>query len=1524
MRKGVWLVLLLLPTAPVRAGEGEVRLLTDDAIPRYLARGQLLARNQEWEKVVDVLHRVVIGDKEVFPDLRPEVLHSAVYSEDGQLFYPARELCLKELARLPPEGLRAYRDAYDRDARALFEEAETVAELEGRLARYAQVYDRFLPSTVGDDALERAGDLNLSLGRYYEALALFRRIIDVYPKDTDRVLPMVFAKAAYCAARIGDREHRDVLLERLASEYPNGRIRLEGKAVRAADLKDHALLRPRGGAESSPEEDWPLPGGSPARSRVAPDLPEDLPRRPLWSFRLAERDARLQALFGTWLVTMHDREPSAEPGLATTGQEYVWPYPTVRPVVHGGVVLYKDYLEIVARRLGSGTMLQLRSRFDPGDAFDDPRFLYPLSGVRPGAQGIPQEAQTFERIYRHFDYGGNTIVVGGDYVIVVEQRNPPTELRTVEPMPQRPNLLVAYSRTTGKTIWAWHGDLCAEAVRKDPATYEAWQRDYQNHATPVFQGPGVVSGGILYTLAHEKEKGDDLAAVSLWAIDVRNGRVRFRTPLHYADEMRKLVPRGAALAVAGGVVYVVTHAGVVAAVDALPPGRVRWIHRYQRNYVKSGASRRGHQRGLIQQGFAYNEPVVAGGKVIVMAADAAEIVAFDAETGRLAWKASKRALGRGVAQIAGVSGGTVLLAGDKVLALDLARGETAWGPVPLQGWPHGRGFVGRKYVYLPTKHENARRSYVERFDLADGARAPSLQFDVEKLGNLVCADGRLLAANGDEVMCFTTLAAELARIDARLARDGPRSELLLERGLVSLTGDAPRRDQARADFRRALEAAAREHADDGPIRGYALANLLAIARERKDLKALDEARALVEPLTERRVLPADFRHHPYEAQIAFLRVALLGGLGRGEEALGALERFLDLHGRERVVKDERVLDGSVAAGQLRDQLLATNTAFKTAFEKSVRGRIQAAYERRDKATLREIPGRYQNQPPSEEAFFVHARLCEEDGELVEAERVLRDFIAKFENHRRRAGAHLHLARLLARQNKLVEAQRERSAGISRLDERGRALNAKVLAELERLLRPDVRATVHPRIRIPLEARRLEIGAASPVPIEGDTARLPEGYALFAGPEGYFAVDARGEVLWKQPDPAGGGAEPGPENEPSTAVVAAAIASSRLAQSVGGDLILGDVFGLLRLDARSGEVRWRYPEQAATARTQAQQAIALVHADLRTVKKTGHLFRRHPLPGHVMSGSVIVRVHPVAGVEALHVDTGRPVWIDADIRGMPVGPPAAMGGLVAIGWSKPGRIRIYGMRDGLRINEFKVGVLFAPPVLDPLGRVVVLAAEHESGRPGRLMIVNARGQEPAHPTSYPVPTSSAAVLHADGKLVVYHDGSSGTKNLHFLDLELGKRESLAGADLLRDFQVIRDGYRLFVFTFNPGLEDEGARLFRVDLKSGELLSYDLPLQAHAWGRPVLTRRYLALAASLPRSAHVRLFDRDASVASRGPQPVFLAAGGGETAALDFRAEEKTRYPVPPAIAVSGEGLIFGHPFGTVRLRARDAR
>jgi len=1508
------LFLLLAPAAPA-AADGEVRLLTDDAIPRYLTRGQELAKAEQWDKVVDVLHRVVIGDPEVFPDVKDEVLQSAVYSEDGRTYYPARELCLRELARLPPDGLRAYRDVHDGAARQLFATAEATPGIEDRLAAYAKVYDNYLPSSVGDDALCKAADLDLQLGRFYEALALYRRLIDIYPKDTDQDLPLAFSKAAYCAARIGDSEQLALLLERLGSEYPAATVLVEGKPVPATELKDHPLFRRGGGGGARAAMDWPIAGGNAARSRTEPDLPEDLPKHPFWSFSLSERDPRLTAQGTIWRVFVHNREPSPDPQLNVPAREYVAPYPALFPIVDEGLLLYKDGREVLARRAGSGALVHLAGAIVSPPSMDDPLYCCALDDIRPGTQNSVKDANVLEGIYRYLDYGAASLLVANGMILATDWRGAPHELRSEAVLPNQPNSLVAYSRSTGKAMWGWDETSYSKPVHDDPAAFDAWQKDLQLHRAACFLGPGVAAGGILYTLVTERE-GDEMGMVSLWAVDVTTGRVRFRTALHYEDEVNRLLPRGAAVAMAGGTVYAATQAGVVAAVDALPPGRVRWITRYSRSFEGAQGGRRGFRAGRIKEAFAFNDPVVAEGKVIVAAADAAEVIALDAETGRVVWSIPKRSL-LSASYVVGVKEGLLYLAGDKVIAIDLSKGEIVWSTPPLEAVPEGRGFVGERYVHVPTKHPNAGRSAVERFDLKTGQPADPLLFDVEELGNLLSFDGRLVASNGKEIMCFTTYEAEVARVDAELNLPGAdRAELYLDRALLALAGGTKRRDQAREDFAKALEAGPED--ESAEIRRYALENLFAIARDRNDPGALDEAERIVVPLR-----GEGQTTHPYDAQIALLRAEVLGRLDKGPEALAALERFMDRCGHLRVVRDGRVVDGAAAGAALREQLQSESKSFAAAFAETVRGRIEAAVARKDEAGLRAILDRYGAEPPAEEARFALADIYEAAGRTDEAEAELRDFVSEHPQHPRVATAHFRLARFYAKQGKVAAARHARFEAVSRLDEPGRRENAALVAEIDGILDKSIDTPASPRLRLPLRSLPIALEGAAPVEVKGG---LPEDLALFATSTEYVAVDASGTIRWHAPNPGVTGISAGPDGEPATAAVAGAIAAARFAVRQGDDLLLGDVTGLMRIHAATGEVRWRYQPNAAVARDEGQAAVDLLREQLRRARTTGFVLRSNPLPAYAFvespagttASGVIVRVHPRAGVEAIHAGTGQLVWLDADTRGkVAVGPPVVFGEMVVVGFASAAWVRVYNASDGARIQTWQPPetLLLAPPVVDPLGRLFLVSTTQKDGAGGRIEFLDIRSGE-AHGRR-PVAGANAAVLCADGKKLVYHDGGSGMDNVHFVDLESGRIATCRGPEMLRSFEVL-GAQRLFVLTWSPGLEDEGSRLFRIDPGSDEVLEYDYRVRASAFARPVLTEHHVAVAAVLARGAHVRLFDRDASEQSRGPQPLFVDPSGKETADMDFQATGATRLGTGIGIATAGGGLVVGHPWGAARL------
>jgi len=1536
---GSLLGLLLFGSIPeARSGEGEVTLLTDEAIPRYLNRGQQLARSGEWAKMIDILQRVVQGDATIFPELNKETLNSAVHTTDGILYYPARELCVQELSKLPPAALTIYRATYDVPAERIFKAAMAAPTLDQRIEKLTEVYDTYLVSSFGDDALDVAANLSLQLGRYFEALALYRRLLEVYPRDSDRDLVMARTKAAYCAARIGDSQTRDAILDQLIGENPGRRVRIEGKRIAVENLGEHPVMAVIGGVNLGGSEDWTVAGGDPSRQRIAEDIPEDMPGKPFWSYGLHERDSRFWAPFGKWGRRDYDRQRAVVPS-EPTDIVSIAHYPTVRPVVHNGTVFYKDYAQPISRRLSTGSIEKIIGAIVPSAPRAEGNYgPQPLHRARPGTglSGNSSGGSQYEMAYRWFDYGGSEIVATNDHLLVTQTTKGPTAfLRGRISGAAAPNVLFACRRSNGVILWAYDqsGLLFAPSLKTEPTQLEAWKRDHSRHNFAHFRGPGVVSGGILYTIVDEKDgPKDQSGGVSLWAMRIADGRVLYRTQLHHHDEIRTGLPGNASVAVAGAVAYVTTNAGIVAAVDALPPGRIRWIRRYERSFSAPG---RGAQKRIFVR-FTHNEPIVAGGKIIIAAPDGKFVEAIDAETGLLAWKLSSAEL-QDVHHIVGVRGQTLVLAGTSVCAVDIDKGKVIWSHEWLgkrKRHPYGRGFVSDKYVYIPAtegpKPTKGDESAVHRFDIVTGEPAGSFTFGIPRLGNILCIGGRLIAASENRISCFLSPKREQERLDALIEKRPDDFDLRIERAEFAMAKSPRDPELALDDLRKAHDLAKSDLELEGEASWRLIHLLLDEARRQKSIEPLEEAQLLAKSITKLQGGSPEQWHRPYEAQVALVKAELLAGTSRAEESLSALDRFVDEYAAEEVVIDDTVVGVRVAARRLRNRLLQ-NADFRAAFEASVRKRIEEAYAAKDIEALQAVPDHYGGQPPSEEAYFALARLHREQNRLGEAELALRAVLRDFPTHSRRAEAHLQLALVLANRKLVYDARRERDQGLALLDEPGRKQFAAEIAELGKLL-PDAAPTVErPSLELPLRTHVIENPALEAISVSGKAPASVPPFTLTCDGTDYVAIGSDGKIRWKLPLPTGGGVDLGPPESPLTSAVAAAVARARLARFVDDDLLVADVHGMTRIDPATGKAIWTWPLQRKPARDAANSAVRKLRIHFETLARDGHLNRTSPLPVYLVRQESIVRVDPAAGVFAYTLGAGDLLWSDEQAKGELAGAPSLVGQLLAVGRASPGRIEIFDVVAGARVETIPApggerAVLLAAPKLDRLGRLYVIVGSDAKASSAAFHVLDtSNGKSLREPID--VHSRYAAVLHADGNLVVFHDGSSGGDNLHFLQLAAGRHLRIPTEDLARDVEVMLDGSQLFVFSHKAGVADEGARLFRIELSGRVVQRYERIGRALAFARPLLTRRFVVLVGSDARQARVRLYDREASKDLSPPAAVFPLLGGSRMSGerlFEPAAEGGVRYHTAPAVAASGKGLVISHPFGAFRLQAAAPR
>ncbi|MHC4452008.1 MAG: outer membrane protein assembly factor BamB family protein, partial [Planctomycetota bacterium] len=1160
---------------------------------------------------------------------------------------------------------------------------------------------------------------------------------------------MARTKAAYCAARIGDRDTRDDMLERLAAEAPGRRVLVEGKRIAIEDLPNHPVMAVIGAIDMGGADDWPMAGGNATRSRLAEDLPADLPRRPFWRHSLQERDSRFVATIGSWMRRVHDREQAVAPAhpedFLGTAQ-----YPTVRPVVLDDVLFFKDYVELVSRRVASGELAWklARHRLPRANQLLRHRTHLPVSLVRPATDGDPTSASRFESVYRWYDYGGNDVVVTAEQIVVTSTTRAPTQL--ISPGAKAPpNTLEVHAQSGDGLRWGWdpNGDLMAESLYTDPVRREQWKKDHGMHRYAYFRGPGVVSGGILYTIVEERDGPKDKpGGIAVWALRMRDGQVLYRTQLHHHDDILSQLPTDACISVAGAVVYVLTNAGVLAAVDALPPGRIRWIRRYPRSVPprSRGARKKVH---IV---YAYNEPVIAGGKVVIMAPDSKRVQAIDAETGRLAWELEPRDLGE-VRHIVGVRGQTLVLAGSSITAVDLQRGKVKWSHETLgenSGLPYGRGFLSDKIAYVPSVSWAQRRpdgsSFVYRFEIESGKRLERYRFDVPRLGNIICLGGRLIACNEDEVLCFTTAERELKQLGARIEKgEESKSPLLLERALVRLKADPGDRANALADLR----AARAEDPNGLEVRWRMIDLLIEQAQAEKSVEPLVEARQVAVSLRSMQDRqPQEQRRRPYEAQIDFIETGILAEAAQAERAVEQLQAFVEKYAREEVIVKGRILKVPAAARELRTKLMA-NTAFRAAFAKVVRARIETAAKARNKNALAIISEQFGSQTPAEEAWFALARLHIEDNEPGKAEEALRTVLRDFPNHPRRAEAHLRLAILLAKGRLLVDARAERDRGLAELDADGRTRYAAEIAEITKLLPEEEARQPRPTLELPLRTETFEPVKGTPIPVHGVAPKAMKGYTIVANGAAFAAVGPKGVVKWKATNVAGAALNPGPAGEASTIAVAAALANARFARWVEGDLLIGDVMGVMRINAATGDPVWSQPGKGVEASQSADRAIAELRKLLATLARTGHLNRVSPLPAHLIRGDMIVRVHPAEGVFAYSLETGAVLWKDTDATGAMPGKPSLVGQLMAVGRSQPGAIDIFDLGSGKRVRRLQAPskVVLASPLLDRLGRVYLVTGSDAAARQASFHVIDARDGSSLLENPIEVHSRYAAVL-----------------------------------------------------------------------------------------------------------------------------------------------------------------------------------
>ncbi len=702
------------------------------------------ARGGQFAEAIEIYQRVIqqFGDKVVLvaPDAPAPVPAGAekagdVAPEDSTLYVDARLDCQRRIAALPAEARALYRARVDPQAERWFKAGQAARD-RGQLRR---VVEQAFCSSWGDDALDLIGDLAFQEGQFVEALAAYRQLVPdqsagghglVHPDPTVD-LARVAAKKILCRAAIGDDPPTKADLESLAKAYPKAEGALAGRTGPLATIVAEAVASDHLAVPAQPDGRWPTFAGAPTRTKVAPGSVDvgslqwrvDLPPIPLPSnFRF---DRRRGMTFGT--------TPANVPPERLLGYH---------PIVIGEQVIVADDRAITAYNLNQRPA-------DGGSTAAVVAWKHDHQGAL-----VSEATRTTLSLARY------TLTAVGDRVYA--RMGPPPSAATTGGMGRfqggmgmagaSPSYVIALDRAAeGKLLW------------KKSATEVVLPRGKAGGRPSAFEGTPVADARGVYVVLTERS---EMTSTYVACLDAETGATRWVRYICEANTSANLFSSTSPeinhrlLTLDGPTLYYQTNLGAVVAVD-VEAGGIRWLATYPWQ-GRNGRGQAEDQRDL-------NPAVVHDGLVIVAPDDTASLYAFDAATGRMAWKTRPIAEDVKVAHLLGVAKGRVVATGERVVLFDVKTGALlhAWpdGPQAPQGF--GRGLLAGDKIYWPTRTE------IHVLDQETGAQAEApIKLGPHQAtgGNLAVGDGFLVVAGDNSMVVFCQNRRLMERYREEIAR----------------------------------------------------------------------------------------------------------------------------------------------------------------------------------------------------------------------------------------------------------------------------------------------------------------------------------------------------------------------------------------------------------------------------------------------------------------------------------------------------------------------------------------------------------------------------------------------------------------------------------------------------------------------------------------------------------------------------------------------------------------------------------
>ncbi|MDP6542886.1 MAG: PQQ-binding-like beta-propeller repeat protein [Phycisphaerae bacterium] len=759
------------------SGKPPALVNADDELASYLVGARKSIKDGNYDRAIEVLQALIDKADSGF-----------VADADGKQYVALWQRANETLAGMGPEGLELYRRLYDPQAEKLFQQAASTQD-SSALRRLTQ---QFLHTAYGYKALRRLGDIHFDRGHFARAAMYWRRALRLKVASNQRAL--MLAKIASALHLAGDAAGSKSAGDELRKAHRGATGVMSGKKqdlaafvekIRKIPIPDIASRRHQAGKE------WRGLGAFPDGMAVMGDcdvvltpswrLPGDVPIGPV---DIRGKMIAMQSLLTNYSGGSYTMIPKPRKGhvyvnyvrrgMGTSTTGFFMPS-GIQPVVVGNLVLCRLDDGVAAYNIDTGA-----------DKTGKPVWSTRFSPIyRKGStSGVMYYSGTMQKVS---DNGRYAMTVDGDRVYLLANFVPKKwsrSSRVVSGGNQRDNTSVLQALSISRSgRLMWQSD--DSSVNSDEALLGG-----------KFISVPTVCNGRLYSLVAFR------TTYYLVCLAADTGKLIWRASISQVPAMTQsyqrynqhLLVRGSPVAVAEGMAFVATNAGVVAAFEA-ESGAAVWAYQYD-SKINKAMSRYGSRIQLTGQP-SVNPIIVTRGKVIALPIDSEKVLMLSSIDGKPTGASPDR---QGHCDFSAIDADRVLLSGPGLIVLSTATGKELHRISDA-------GIVGRPAVSADSVLASGQGQLV-RMNLKDYSRSTRVFTNSDcLLGNLVCVDGKLIAANSAGVCVYLSYKDSIASLTKRIERQEGFAKLNLTFDRGQLSFNSREFAGALADFKTTLAGA---------------------------------------------------------------------------------------------------------------------------------------------------------------------------------------------------------------------------------------------------------------------------------------------------------------------------------------------------------------------------------------------------------------------------------------------------------------------------------------------------------------------------------------------------------------------------------------------------------------------------------------------------------------------------------------------------------------------------------------------